>query len=85
MLAYFQKERGGEEKTPLMIAALKGARESVCYLLSVGANANILSQNSTALQCAISSRDSETIDILCDFTSLNVSLYILEINKMDLL
>ena len=57
-----------------MLAALKGARDSVYCLLKLGADPNIISQDSTALQCAISSRDLETIDILCNATSMDVSL-----------
>ena len=58
-----------------MIAALKGARESVKCLLKVGADPDIISKDpdTIALQLAFESRDLDTIEMLCDAASLIVS------------
>ena len=55
--------------TPLMWAAERGADETVAYLLSKGASPDIMSNsNFTALQVAIQSKCSSTIDLLAPGT-----------------
>ena len=57
-------------RTPLMYAALTAADETVTFLLSKGADPDLMAgdNGNTALECAISSQCSSTIALLAPVT-----------------
>ena len=64
-----QQDTGSQRMTPLMIAALKGNRETVETLLDLGADPDILdSEDSPALFCAIQSGDQVITERLAQIT-----------------
>ena len=65
-----QQDTGSQRMTPLMIAALKGNRETVETLLDLGADPNILdSDGDPALLCAIQSGDQVITEMLAGMTT----------------
>merc|ERR1712126_33032 len=71
-----------EEKTPLMLAAMYSASESISCLLEVGADPNLISQpgDTTALSCAVtSSRDLKPVKILSSVTTAGLKTVLLKL------